>query len=43
MSITLNLGSVCWYAAQRHWGLCVYWGAAACITFAATFLRGWQG
>lgn len=42
-SIALNLGSCAWYASHRQWGLLVYWAAAATITFAATFLRGWHG
>ena len=42
LSLTLNVANVIWCACTKQWGLSVYWAAAAQITFAATWLRGWE-
>ena len=39
----LDLCAVGWYMWARSWGFAVYWFAAALITVAATWLRGWGG
>ena len=39
--VFLNLCNVVWYSTKGHWGLVIYWLAAAAITTSATWLRGW--
>ena len=39
--LALYAGNVAWYLYRNHWGLAVYWSAAATITIAATWLRDW--
>jgi hypothetical protein len=40
--ITLYVANVIWYLTHRHWGMAVYWFAAALITFSVTWLAGWK-
>jgi hypothetical protein len=40
IGMTLSLISAMCYAGVGDWGHFVYWGAAAVITFAATFMMG---